>query len=186
MANNKKIFDGATIVKAKKLEVLTFALGRVADLGTLKGVIEVHNEKKVIFSKESPYNGTEYNPESIAVVRVLGGKVFINGKYDIYTMTPEVAAKKLKNEIDVKSSLTDEQFEQLRPLFECGTPKGYITPEEIRQVIVVQEAGVCYNEWDPETPCDLVPGDVFLVSDADSMTGYRIGKEEFAETHVLL
>ena len=108
----------------------------------------------------------------------------------VYTLSPEKAAQKLIHSISKEKLVTDKQLEELKPLFECGKEcRGFITPEEIRKVIVItedMEITECYNEWDPETPCPMVPGDVFLVSDETAGIGYRIGKDEFAETHVLI
>lgn len=183
---NEKIFEGATIVRAKKLEVLTIALGLVKDLKQLDGVIDIDNGVTKIHTKESPAEGTVYHGTDTAVVRVLGGRVFIDGKYDIYTLAPDKVVNKLKNPVDINKVLTSEQYTQLKPLFDCGFPKAFITPEEEREVIIIKEKGICYNEWDPTTPCSVCPGDVFLVSNKEAQTGYRIGKQEFEETHILL
>jgi len=80
---------------------------------------------------------------------------------------------------------------ELKPLLDVASEvRPAIAPGKSgRRVIVITSemisAGVtvCYNEWDPETPCDLEEGDVFLVSDETTFKGYRIGREEFAGTH---
>lgn len=188
---NKKIFQNGNIVSAKKLEVLTFSLGTVGSLKTVPGVVESGDNGIVIHTKESPASGTIYPADHIAVVRVLGGKVFINDKYDIYTLSPEKASKKLVDPIVPTKVLNKEQELDLKPLFDAASEPvyGYITPVEMRRVIVItpdMEVNTCYNEWDPATPCSMNIGDVFVVSDENTYTGYRIGKEEFAETHVLV
>lgn len=191
MTNNEKIFRNGTIKEAKKLKIVTFSLGPVGELKPLEGVIDCVEDGTVrIHTKESPAEGTAYRADHIAVVRVLGGRVFIDGKYDIYTLSAEKAAQKLVHSISKEKLVTDKQLKELQPLFDCGKEcRGFITPEEIRKVIVITEdmgVDTCYNEWEPETPCTMVPGDVFLVSDEANYTGYRIGKEEFEETHILL
>lgn len=191
MTNNEKIFRNGTVKKAKKLKVLTFSLGTVGELKPLKGVIDrMENGTVRLHTKEAPAEGTAYPVDHVAVVRVLGGRVFIDGKYDIYTLSAEKAAQKLVHSISKEKLVTDKQLKELQPLLDCGKEcRGFITPEEIRKVIVITEdmgVDTCYNEWEPETPCPMVPGDVFLVSDEATCTGYRIGKEEFEETHILL
>lgn len=191
MTNNEKIFRRGTIVNAKKIEVLTFSLGPVGQLKELNGVIDCTPEGVVkLHTKESPASGTAYPADHIAVVRVLGGKVFIDGKYDIYTLSLDKASAKLVNAINPATLLTAMQLKELQPLFNVASQKvyGYITPVESRRVIVItsnMDVHTCYNEWDPKTPCTMDIGDVFVVSDESTYTGYRIGKEEFAETHIL-
>ena len=189
MANNK-IFEMGTVVGARKIEVITIGLGQVKDLGNLKDVIW-HNAdgKTVIVTKEAP-QGCPYDDNRTLVVRVIDGKVLIGGKYDIYAPDEDKIEKLLRKPYDL-SNLSEEQMLELKPLLDVASEvRPAIAPGESgRRVIVITkemiEAGVteCFNEWDPETPCNLEEGDVFLVSDESQFKGYRIGREEFAGTH---
>lgn len=187
---NQKIFELGTIVGARKIEVITIGLGKVKDLGDIKGVIW-HNEdgKTVIVTKEAP-QGCVYDDDRTVVVRVIDGKVMIGGKYDIYAPGEDKIEKLLRKPYDL-SELSEKQMTELKPLLDVASEvRPAIAPGESgRRVIVITaemiSAGVtaCYNEWEPETPCTLEEGDVFLVSDESLFKGYRIGHEEFAGTH---
>lgn len=187
---NQKIFELGTIVGARKIEVITIGLGLVKDLSDLEGVIW-HNAdgKTVIVTKEAP-QGCTYDDYRTVVVRVIDGKVLIGGKYDIYAPGEDKIEKLLRKPYDL-SKLSEEQMSELKPLLDVASEvRPAIAPGESgRRVIVITAemiaAGVteCYNEWEPETPCALEEGDVFLVSDESQFKGYRIGREEFAGTH---
>jgi len=170
--------------------VVTIGLGLVKDLGDLKDVIW-HNadDKTVISTKEAP-QGCIYADDRTVVVRVIDGKVLIDGKFDIYAPGEDIMEELLRKPYDL-SELSEEQMAELKPLLDVASEvRPAIAPGKSgRRVIVITSemisAGVtvCYNEWDPETPCDLEEGDVFLVSDETTFKGYRIGREEFAGTH---
>lgn len=187
---NEKIFEIGTAVGARKIEVITIGLGLVKDLGDLEGVIW-HNAdgKTVIVTKEAP-EGCIYDDDRTVVVRVIDGKVLIGGTFDIYAPGEDKIEKLLRKPYDL-TNLSKQQMEELQPLLNVASDvRPAIAPGESgRRVIVITaemiEAGVteCYNEWDPETPCNLEEGDVFLVSDESKFKGYRIGREEFAGTH---
>lgn len=187
---NEKIFEKGKIVGARKIEVITIGLGLVKDLGDLENVIW-HNAdgKTVIVTKEAP-QGCTYDDGRTVVVRVIDGKVLIGGKYDIYAPGEDKIEKILRNPYEL-SKLSEEQMAELKPLLDVASEvRPAIAPGESgRRVIVITaemiSAGVtvCYNEWEPDTPCNLEEGDVFLVSDESNFKGYRIGREEFAGTH---
>ena len=187
---NEKIFEMGTAVGARKIEVITIGLGLVKDLGDLEGVIW-HNAdgKTVIVTKEAP-EGCIYDDDRTVVVRVIDGKVLIGGTFDIYAPGEDKIEKLLRKSYDL-TNLSKQQMEELQPLLNVASDvRPAIAPGESgRRVIVITAemiaAGVteCYNEWDPETPCNLEEGDVFLVSDESKFKGYRIGREEFAGTH---
>lgn len=187
---NAKIFENGKILGARKIEVVTIGLGLVKDLGNLEGVIWHNSDgKTVIVTKEAP-QGCTYDDDKTVVVRVIDGKVMICGKYDIYAPDKDKIEKLLRKPYDL-SELSEEQMAELKPLLDVASEvRPAIAPGESgRRVIVITaemiSAGVtvCYNEWDPETPCNLEEGDVFLVNDESNFKGYRIGREEFAGTH---
>ena len=187
---NQKIFELGTIVGARKIEVITIGLGKVKDLGDLEGVIW-HNAdgKTVIVTKEAP-QGCTYDDDRTVAVRVIDGNVLIGGKYDIYAPGEDKIEKLLRKPYDI-SKLSEEQMAELKPLLDVASEvRPAIAPGESGRCVIVITAemiaaGVteCYNEWEPETPCVLEEGDVFLVSDESQFKGYRIGREEFVGTH---
>ncbi len=187
---NQKIFELGTVVEARKIEVITIGLGKVKDLRELKGVIW-HNEhgETVISTKEAP-QGCIYDGDRTVVVRVIDGKVLIDGKYDVYAPDESQIGKLLRTPYDM-SKLSNEQMAELKPLLDVASDiRPAIAPGESgRRVIVITAEMIamgvneCYNEWDPSTPCTLEEGDVFLVSNEREFKGYRIGRKEFAGTH---
>lgn len=191
MTNNAKIFEKGNIVTATKLSVLTIGIGKVSDLKEVPGTIRHENDKVVIVTKEQP-EGCVYDQDRTVVVRVIGGKVLMDGLYDIYAPAVNKVEKLLSNPVSL-DTLTKEQLEELNPILEAGSDiRPSMAPAESgRRVIVITDemiaAGIteCYNEWEPETATKLCSGDVFVVTDESQMTGYRIGKEEFAGTHTL-
>ena len=188
---NAKIFEEGTIVGAKKLSVLTIGIGKVGSLKNAEKVIwRDENGNVVIATKEKP-EGCVYDKERTAVVRVIGGKVLMDGLYDIYAPDDSKIEKLLSNPVYIDDILTEEQIQELMPVFIAASEiRPSMAPEEAgRRVIVITDemisngVTVCYNEWEPETACNLSAGDVFVVSDESQMKGYRIGKEEFEGTH---
>lgn len=193
MANvNEAIIRKGVIVEACKLAVLTFSLGLVGLLKSLADVIIRINGETRLVTKEAP-GGCRYDDDWTAVVRVIGGKVFMGMFYDLYALSPAAAIKKLKNKIDVE--LTEEQRAELAPIFAVASEvKAYLTPEERRNVVIItpelanligdDSSVMCHNEWDDEgilTPLHI--GDVFVISDIEKGLGYRIGADEFKGTH---
>ena len=187
---NEKIFELGNIVRARKIEVVTIGLGLVRNLSDLEGVIW-HNAdgKTVIVTKEAP-EGCNYDGDRTVVVRVIDGKVLINGRFDIYAPGEDKIEKLLRKQYNL-ANLSEQQMCELQPLLDVASEvRPAIAPSESgRRVIVITaemiSAGVsvCYNQWEPATPCNLEEGDVFLVSDESQFKGYRIGREEFAGTH---
>ena len=187
---NQRIFELGTIVGARKIEVITIGLGKVKDLGDLEGVIW-HNAdgKTVIVTKEAP-QGCTYDDDRTVVVRVIDGNVLIGGKYDIYAPGEDKIEKLLRKPYDI-SKLSEEQMAELKPLLDVASEvRPAIAPGESGRCVIVITAEMiaaavteCYNEREPETPCVLEEGDVFLVSDESQFKGYRIGREEFVGTH---
>lgn len=189
---NASIFEKGTIVTATKLQVLTIGLGEVSKLKDVQGTIRHENGKVVIVTKEQP-EGCVYEQDRTVVVRVIGDKVLMDGLYDIYAPDHSKVEKLLSNPISLEEELTEEQIEELNPVLEAASEiRPSMAPAEHgRRVIIITDEMIsegvtqCYNEWEPETATKLYPGDVFVVSDENQMTGYRIGKDEFAGTHAL-
>ncbi len=195
MANvNEKIFEEGTIVGATKLPVITIGIGSVAKLKELDGTIWRSSEGKVVIATKEAPKGCTYDQERIVVVRVIGGRVKMNGLYDIYAPAPSKIEKLLSNPFEL-GALPAEQLDELRPVLNVASEiRPSIAPAEYgRKVIVITEEMVgergyiyCHCPWDSEeVMTELYPGDVFLVEDEETCKGYRIGKEEFELTHKL-
>lgn len=187
--------------RAVKNEVVTILLGKVGEVSDVYGVIwrTVNNPNHTyVVNKENP-EGTAYDDDWILVVRIIKGRVLINGMFDLYAVKPEKAEQLAKNKVNLKEYSTPEQMEELKPLLESTkSVTTVLTPKENRTAILITQDTVerfgngeeiaCYNEWNEVS--SLVPGDVFIVtkfSESDGeYRGYRIGKEEFEGTHEFL
>lgn len=195
MANvNERILKEGTIVGATKLPVITIGLGRVSELKELDGTIwHDDNGQVVIATKEAP-KGCLYDQNRTVVVRVIGGKVKMNGLYDIYAPNNSKIEKLLSNPF-CPHSLPSDQLDELYPILRVAAElRPSIAPAEPgRRVIVITDKMVgeqgyidCHCPWDPDDVLThLYVGDVFLVEDEETCKGYRIGKEEFEGTHTL-
>ena len=195
MANiNAKIIENGEIKEATKLPVITIGLGPVFKLQDLDGVVwRVADGNVILRTKEAP-EGCLYNQARTVVVRIIGGQVKINGLYDIYAPAPEKIGKLLSNPFELWT-LPLDQRDDLAPLLEVASEiKPSLAPSEPgRKVIIITKEMMensdyieCHCSWDPETTLTkLYEGDIFLVEDAETCKGYRIGKEEFWGTHAL-
>lgn len=190
---NERILKEGTIIGATKLPVITIGIGTVSELKDLDGIIWHRDGKVVIATKEAP-EGCTYDQDRTAVVRVIGGKVKMNGLYDIYAPNSDKIEKILSNPFEL-DSLPSDQFGELKPVLDVASEvRPSIAPaEEGRKVIVITDEMVgeqgyidCHCPWDPDDVLTkLYVGDIFLVEDAETYKGYRIGKEEFEGTHKL-
>lgn len=190
---NESIFKKGRILNATKLPVITIGIGPVYKLKDLDGIIWHDNGKVVIKTKEAPI-GCMYEQERTAVVRFIDGKVKMNGLYDIYAPKVNKIEKLLSNPFQL-NSLSKKQLEQLKPVLDASSEiRPSIAPEEQgRKVIVVTDEMVvkqgyinCHCPWDADdVMTKLFVGDIFLVEDEETFQGYRIGKQEFEETHKL-
>lgn len=190
---NERILKEGTIVGATKLPVITIGIGLVSELNDLDGTIWHRDGKVVIATKEAP-EGCIYEQERTVVVRIIGGKVKMNGLYDIYAPSTSKIEKLLSNPFDLKS-LPSDQLDELQPILNVASEvRPSIAPAEYgRKAIVVTDEMVgeqgyinCHCPWDPDDVLTkLYVGDIFLVEDEDTYKGYRIGKEEFEGTHKL-
>ncbi len=187
--------------RAVKNEVVTILLGKVGDVSDVYGVIwrTVNNPNHTyVVNKENP-EGTAYDDDWILVVRIIKGRVLINGMFDLYAVKPEKAEQLAKNKVNLEEYSTSEQMEELKPLLESTkSVTTVLTPKENRTAILITQDTVerfgngeeiaCYNEWNEVS--SLVPGDVFIVTKFSESNGeyrgYRIGKEEFEGTHEFL
>ena len=195
MANNvnARILNEGTIVGATKLPVITIGIGKVSELKDLDGTIWHHNGNVVITTKEAP-DGCTYEQDRTVVVRVIGGKVKMNGLYDIYAPNASKIEKLLGNPFDL-ATLPSDQLNELKPILAIAAEvRPSIAPAEYgRKVIIITDEMVgeqgyvdCHCPWDPEDVLTkLYTGDIFLVEDEETCKGYRIGKEEFYGTHSL-
>ncbi len=191
---NERILKEGTIVGATKLPVITIGLGRVSELKNLDGTIwRDGNGQVVIATKEAP-TGCLYDQDRTVVVRVIGGKVKMNGLYDIYAPDPSKIEKLLSKPFCPRSLPFDQLYE-LDPILRVASElRPSIAPAEYgRRVIVITDKMVgeqgyidCHCPWDPDDVLThLYVGDIFLVEDEKTCKGYRIGKEEFEGTHKL-
>ena len=194
MANvNERILKVGTIVGATKNPVITIGIGPVSKLKDLEGTIWHRDGKVVIATKEAP-EGCTYEQNRTAVVRVIGGKVKMNGLYDIYAPDASKIEKLLSNPFELKS-LPSDQLDELQPVLNVASElRPSIAPAEHgRKVIVITDEMVgeqgyiyCHCSWDPDDVLTkLYVGDIFLVSNEKTCKGYRIGKEAFEGTHKL-
>ncbi len=191
---NENILKKGTIVEAIKLPVITIEIGPVKNLKDLSGVIWHDRGNVVIATKEAP-DGCIYDQNRIAVVRIINSKVKMNGMFDIYAIDKNKAEKLLNKPFDL-NSLSYEQIKELKPLLDVSSnicPS--VTPAEYgRKVVVITEDMIgeqgytyCHCSWEPEeVKTKMFKGDVFLIEDEKNCQGYRIGREEFEETHIFV
>ena len=203
MERNAEIIAHGTIKAATKLQVLTIGIGYPHLFEEVEGVIEHRDGGTFTFTKESP-EGIIYPQDREAVVRVLGDRVLIDGRYDIYCPAPEKLPKLLSNPCDLQEVCTAQQLAELYPILSAASAiKPSIAPAEPgRRVIVITpqlidqigadgtDSKGAYllerDEWDDNPDSELTKlysGDIFLVSDETTAKGYRIGREEFELTH---
>ena len=195
---NLSIINSSNVRGATKLPVLTIGLGRVGDLKDVAGVIWHDEDGNVVVSTKENPTGIVYNQDLTLVVRVIGGKVLIGGQYDMYCPASNKIDGLLSNPVNLEDELTAEQLAELQPLFEATTSVVPSMAPSVpnRKVVVITQDLLCGDDhlpyqlplsWTDGVPSytDLYDGDVFLVEDEESGKGYRIGAQEFAETHVL-
>ncbi len=194
---NEKILAKGTIRNATKLPVITIGLGKVKDLKPLDRIIWKDEDGNVLISTKENPEGILYDQDSTAVVRVIGGKVKMNGMYDLYVPAARKIEKLLGNPIVLSDQLDEAQLAELAPILGAASEvRPSLAPAEPgRKVVVVTKEMLegaeyilchCSYEPDPEATVRLYEGDIFLVEDTSTAAGYRIGKDEFAETHELL
>ena len=189
-----------------KLELENIIFPKWSDLG-LVGMMF----RQYVTTKEQP-NGNLYDEATFqTVLRIIGGKVLMTGRPDCYCwkMSKVAGAKEVKligtnsaegllSLCSVLSTIPDgEEKKMLADMF-ANMKKDFLlvrTPAESRTCIeITQElydVGItaCVNEWvesDADGMAEATPlcvGDYIIVSDEGGV--YRIGHDEFVETHKL-
>ena len=119
----------------------------------------------------------------------------MNGMYDIYAPAQSKIKKLLSNPFDL-NTLPKEQVEDLKPILRIASEVvPSLAPEESGRRVVIITSEMCGDDgyvdchcsWDPEDVLTkMYPGDIFLIENEEDSTGYRIGKDEFYSTHIIV
>lgn len=210
MKMNKKrmttmIMDMGEMKGCTKLEMQNIVFPKWSDLGLAGMMI-----RQCVSTKEQP-SGNIYDEAIFQVVlRVIGGKVLMNGRPDCYCWKQsKVASSKdvqmvgtnsatgLINLCGILDSIADQTEKSMMADMFANLKKDLLlitTPAENRICIEVTAdlyaAGIthCVDEWmdtdengDAEATA-LQIGD-FMIATSDGV--YRVGRDEFMETHVI-
>ncbi len=202
----RRILELGTQMECIKLELQNIVFPKWSDLGMLGMMF-----RQYVSTKEQP-TGNHYDEDAFqTVLRIIGGKVLMSGRPDCYCwkFSKVESAKDVKvigtnssegilSLCSVLNTIPDEEEKKMLADMFTSMKKDLLlvtTPAENRQCIeVTQELynlGVtsCVDEWmevdqDGNAPAtQLNIGDFLIVSENGI---YRIGKEEFLETHNLL
>lgn len=188
-----------------KLELQNIVFPKWSDLG-LMGLMF----KQYLSTKEQP-GGTHYDEAVFqTVLRVIGGKVLMSGRPDCYCwkfnkvanaknirVIGTNSAEGLLSLCEVLTSIPDSEEKKMLADMFANMKKDLLlvtTPAEQRTCIKVtgelyhQGITYCVDEWMAEdengdaviTPLSI--GDFLIVTESGV---YRVGAEEFAETHTL-
>lgn len=200
-----RILAMGTKVSCTKLEMNNIVFPKWSDLGLAGMMI-----RQCVSTKEQPA-GNIYDESVFQIVlRVIGGKVLMNGRPDCYCwkhskvenakdvkLVGTNSAAGLINLCGVLDSVTDGTEKSMMADMFANLKKDLLlitTPSEKRTCIRVTasmyESGIthCVDEWmDTDEngnaeATQLQVGDYLIVS---SFGVYRIGREEFLETHVI-
>ena len=207
-AKNFAIISLGVQLTATMKQMNAICLGHVGDLRPLEGVVEKSNSfdgTVFIKTRESAPLFNKYPADFLAVIRFTDDHVLNqNGLYDLYAMPAEVASKKLSTPADL--TIPHQSASDLLPILGSASEiRPYImAAEPNRKVIMVtddmintivpdgfDEKGafiLVRDKWDLDSHSPLTriyAGDFFLVSNAYLNLGYRIGEDEFFETHTL-
>ena len=208
-ATTRKIIEQtrAHCVTATKLQLDNILFPKWSDMGPMGLILA-----QAVKTKEQP-TGCFYDEAAFRIVlRVLGGKVFMSGRPDCYSWNQNKVAKlnldpqklpfigvhsadgliRLGKLLETVQGEADRKW--LAELFvQCNqdyllvtTPAEQRTVVEVTQELYNKGLTACVDEW-MQTDADgnaeetkLYPGD-FLVISGNGV--YRIGREEFNETH---
>jgi len=205
LETTRKILDKGIQQKCTKLEMQNIVFPKWNELGLI-GLIF----RQCVKTKEQP-NGHIYEEDEYrTVLRIIDGKLLMNGNPDCYCWkhSKVESAKKvqvlgnnsfegLTNLLKVVASINDEKERCLLADMFAILKKDFLlvtTPAEERTCIEVTSelvaAGItqCVDEWmetDEEGNAEatvLCVGDYLIVTDNGV---YRIGHDEFVETHVI-
>lgn len=200
-----QILAMGTKVKCTKLQMDNIVFPKWSDLG-LAGMML----RQCVSTKEQP-DGNIYDESVFQIVlRIIGGKVLMNGRPDCYCwkhskvdsaknvqLVGTNSATGLINLCSVLDSVTDSAEKSMMADMFANLKKDLLlitTPSEERTCIEVTEdmyhSGIiaCVDEWmdtDENGEAEatwLHIGDYLIVSDSGV---YRVGREEFLETHVI-
>lgn len=199
------IMDMGELKACTKLEMQNIVFPKWSDLGLAGMMI-----RQCVSTKEQPA-GNIYDEAIFQVVlRVIGGKVLMNGRPDCYCwkqskvanskdiqMIGTNSATGLINLCGILNSIADHTEKSMMADMFANLKRDLLlitTPAENRIYIEVTadlySAGItyCVDEWmetDEKGEAEVTPllvGDFLIVSDSGV---YRIGRKEFLETHVL-
>lgn len=200
-----KILNMGKKIPCTKLELQNIVFPKWSDLG-LVGMMF----RQCVSTKEQP-NGNIYDEASFqTVLRIIGGKVLMTGRPDCYCwkyskveksknvrMVGTNSASGLITLCEVLAGINDEEEKKMIADMFANSKKDLLlvtTPAEERTCIEVTPelyaAGIthCVDEWmevDSEGNAEataLCVGDYLIVTDSGV---YRIGHDEFVETHVI-
>ena len=188
-----------------KLELQNIVFPKWSDLG-LVGMMF----KQYLSTKEQP-DGTHYDEAVFqTVLRVIGGKVLMSGRPDCYCwkfnkvanakdirVIGTNSAEGLLSLCEVLAGIPDSEEKKMladmfanmkKDLLLVTTPAEQRTCIEVTEDLYNQGINYCVDEWMDEdengdavvTPLSI--GDFLIVTDSGV---YRVGADEFAETHSL-
>lgn len=205
IASTEKILSMGKKVPCTKLELQNIVFPKWSDLG-LVGMMF----RQCVSTKEQP-SGNIYDEAVFqTVLRIIGGKVLMTGRPDCYCwkyskvesaknvrMVGTNSASGLINLCEVLASITNKEEKSMVADMFANSKKDLLlvtTPAEDRTCIEVTPelyaAGIthCVDEWmEPDEDGNaeataLCVGDYLIVTNSGV---YRIGHDEFVETHVI-
>lgn len=211
LTNNIELFTVAKPVIAYKLgTVLMVDMGSLYDLPKSVGSTVITKDgSRLVRTQEEP-DGALYKQDWHLIVRPLIKPATSGVPIDAYAVSADDLANIRGDELtdDLSNYLIDrepEAYHRIRPLLDdlyqarlkC---KAFWSRAEKRQVVPVTEQlladphlrnlglsdGVAlrvHNEWGED--CFAVPGDVVVVTDATSGTGYRVEAAAFEDSYQL-
>lgn len=190
MTNNEKIFRKGRIRNAHRKDVIKLLLGPLGELREVKGAIEHSDNGVILYTRESPPSGTLYPSNYLCLLRIVGVDPIVkNGRYDLFALSPAEVKNRISGvEVSIEPLMTLNQAREIAPILAAAKEvHAYQKFIRVRSVIIItpeMEVDSCY-ENDNEEPTPINVGDVFIVTDMESMKGYRVSKTEFEETHTL-
>lgn len=202
----KRILNVGDTISCIKLELQNIVFPKWSDLGIMGMIF-----RQCVSTKEQPAGNIYDEAVFQTVLRVIGGKVLMSDRPDCYCWK----FSKVENAKDVKvigtnsaeglislcsvlSSITSESEKKMLADMFANMKKDLLlvtTPAERRYCIeVTQEmydAGItaCVDEWMETDESGMAPATQLYVGDYLIVTTsgiYRVGHDEFMETHTLI